>query len=160
MKHVVEARYPAPAAVVLKMFADQKFHTDKLEALGYAKDKYQVLAYSSDAKACSIKIERKVPLNLPGLKGAGESTVINDEHWDLVNKTGCVVVEPKGAPLAIACVTKIHDEGTGSVVRFEWDIKAKIPLIGGTLEKFVASDTSKRTAEETEASIALLKHYR
>ena len=160
MKHKIEARYPASSAVVLKMFADPAFHTAKLDALGYAKDKYQVLASSADAKKFNIRIERKVPLNLPGLKGVGDSTVINDESWNLATKTGEVLVEAKGAPLTISCATSMRDEGKECVVTFDWDIKARIPLIGGTLEKFVATDTSKRTAEETAAAITLLKNYK
>jgi len=159
MKHKIEARYPASSAVVMKMFSDPAFHTNKLDALGYGKDKYQVLAKSKDAKRFNIKIERKVPLNLPGLKGVGDSTVINDETWDLASKTGSVAVEAKGTPLQISCVTSMSDEGKNCVVTFDWDIKAKIPLIGGTLEKFVAKDTEKRTAEETAAAIKFLKDY-
>ncbi|TAJ52798.1 MAG: DUF2505 domain-containing protein [Nevskiaceae bacterium] len=160
MKHEMQSRYPAPSSVVMKMFADRDFHTRKLDATGYS-GKYQVLSCNSDGKSFSIRIERKVPVSMPGMgKNAPESTVVNDESWDLASKTGRVVVELKGMPLDMSCVTSMRDEGQGCVVNFAWDIKSKIPLVGGTIEKMVVNDMVKKADEETQAAIALLKNYR
>lgn len=160
MKHEMKAHYPAPAAVVMKMFADQSFHTRKLDGMGYT-GKYQVLATGGDGKkSFSIRIERKVPVSLPGMgKNAPESTVINEESWDLASRTGKVVVELKGMPLEMSCTTSIRDEGKGCVVTYQWDVKSKVPLVGGTIEKMVVGDMSKKADEETQAAIALLKNY-
>ena len=46
------------------------------------------------------------------------------------------------------------------VLDHDWTIKAKIPLVGGALEKFVVSDLERRSAEETEIAIRMLKDYR
>ena len=161
MKHEMKARYPASSAVVMKMFADKNFHTEKLDGMGYA-GKYQVLGTGGDGKkSFSIKIERKVPVSLPGMgKNAPESTVINEESWDLDSKTGKVVVELKGMPLEMSCVTSIKDEGKDCVVTYQWEVKSKIPLVGGTIEKMVVGDMSKKGDEETQAGIALLKKNR
>lgn len=160
MKHEMKARYPATSAVVIKMFTDPKFHTSKLEATGYS-GKYIVLNQSSSAKDFSIKIERKVPVSLPGMgKNAPESTVINDESWNLASKSGKVVVELKGMPLAMSCVTSMKDEGKECVVTYQWEVKSKIPLVGGAIEKMVVGDMEKKAAEETAAAIVLLKNYR
>lgn len=161
MKHEMKARYPASSAVVMKMFADQKFHTQKLDGMGYA-GKYQVLAQGGDGKKTfSIKIERKVPVSLPGMgKNAPESTVINEEIWDIASKTGRVIVELKGMPLEMSCVTSMKDEGKECVITYAWEVKSKIPLVGGTIEKMVVGDMSKKADEETQAAIALLDNYR
>ena len=160
MKHEITARYPASSSVVMKMFADKNFQTSKLDALGYT-GKYQVLAYSADSKQFSIKIERKVPIALPGMgKNAPESTVINNESWNLASKTGSVAVELKGMPLDVSCTTSIVDEGKECVVTYTWNVKSKIPLVGGTIEKMVVADMQKKSDEETVAAIALLKNYR
>jgi len=160
MKHEMKARYPAPSSVVMKMFADRDFHTRKLEATGYT-GKYQVLNCSGDASSFSIRIERKVPVSMPGMgKNAPESTVVNDETWNLASKTGRVVVELKGMPLEMSCVTSMKDEGKDCVVTYQWEVKSKIPLVGGTIEKMVVSDMDKKADEETQAAIALLKNYR
>lgn len=160
MKHEMKARYPASSAVVMKMFADPKFHVDKLESMGYS-GKYTVLAQSGDAKKFNIKIERKVPVSLPGMgKNAPESTVVNDEIWDLASKTGTVKVDLKGMPLEMSCITSMTDEGKDCVITYQWNVKSKIPLVGGTIEKMVVTDMEKKAKEETEAAIALLKNYR
>lgn len=160
MKHEMKARYPASSAVVMKMFADRDFHTRKLEATGYA-GKYQVLNCTGDGKSFSIRIERKVPVSMPGMgKNAPESTVVNDETWNLASKTGRVVVELKGMPLEMSCLTSMKDEGKDCVVSYQWEVKSKIPLVGGTIEKMVVNDMEKKAEEETQAAIALLKDYR
>lgn len=160
MKHEMKARYPASSAVVMKMFADRDFHTRKLEATGYA-GKYQVLNCTGDGKSFSIRIERKVPVSMPGMgKNAPESTVVNDESWNLASKTGRVVVELKGMPLEMSCLTSMKDEGKDCVVSYQWEVKSKIPLVGGTIEKMVVNDMEKKAEEETQAAIALLKDYR
>ncbi len=160
MKHEMTARYPATSAVVMKMFSDLAFQTAKLDALGYT-GKYQVLSHSQDAKSFNIRIERKVPIQLPGIgKNAAESTVINDETWSIASKTGTVIVEVKGMPLAVSCVTAMADEGKECVIHYQWQVKSKIPLIGGTIEKMVIADMTKKANEETAAAIALLKSYR
>lgn len=160
MKHEMKARYPASAAVVMKMFSDVAFQTQKLDALGYT-GKYAVLDHSKDAKSFNIKIERKVPVSLPGMgKNAPESTVTNDETWDIKSKTGKVVVQLKGMPLEMSCTAAMADEGKECVVTYQWEVKSKIPLVGGTIEKMVVSDMSKKAEEETQAAIALLKNYR
>ena len=123
--------------------------------------KRQVLNCSGDASSFSIRIERKVPVSMPGMgKNAPESTVVNDETWNLASKTGRVVVELKGMPLEMSCVTSMKDEGKDCVVTYQWEVKSKIPLVGGTIEKMVVSDMDKKAEEETQAAIALLKNYR
>ncbi|MDI3259332.1 MAG: DUF2505 domain-containing protein [Sinobacteraceae bacterium] len=160
MKHEMQTRYPAPATAVVKMFADRDFHVRRLEALGYA-GKYRVLAHRFDGKDFSIRIERKVPVQMPGVKkAAGETTVVNEETWNLRSKTGKVTVEAQGMPLSMSCETAIRDEGDACVVNYRWDVRARIPLVGGALEKFAIADMERRAAEETRVGIELLADYR
>lgn len=155
MKHRVEARYPASPDVVMKMFADQAFHTRKLDALGF---EYRVLACRQDEKSFQIRIERKIPLDLPGLKSAN-TTVVNDETWNLAAKTGAVTVE-LAAPLTASCSVTLKADGDATLIRYDWDVNSKVPLIGGKIEKMAVADMDKRSADEARAAIALLKHYR
>jgi len=60
MKFDIKARYPAPAATVLKMFMDKEFHAKKLVALGITKSR--VLEHDAKGDDFRIKVERKVPL--------------------------------------------------------------------------------------------------
>lgn len=159
MKHESTARYPAPATVVIRMFTDANFHTRKLEALGMSK--YKILDHSLDGDEFYIKIERKVPLQMPGMKkGGAESTVVHEEFWNRADGRGRVIVHPQGMPLKMSCETAIEDEGDGAVVHYDWTVTAKIPLIGAKLEKFVIADMERRADDELQAGVDLLPDYR
>ncbi|AXQ28722.1 DUF2505 domain-containing protein [Solimonas sp. K1W22B-7] len=160
MKHASTSRYPAPAEVVMKMFADPAFHTRKLDALGMA-GKYEVLEQGVQGDEFFIRIERKVPISLPGMKkGAGESSVAHEERWNTKSRTGKVQVETRGIPVAISCTASVRDEGEGAVVQYDWLIESSLPLVGGTLEKFVVADMNGRAEQETQAGIDQLSNYR
>lgn len=160
LKHTSTARYPAPAAVLIRMFTDRDFHTRKLEAMGLAK--FEVVDHAFDGKDFRIKIDRRVPVAAPGgakkLMG-GETRVINEEFWDVSSRTGRVLVEPVGMPVEMSCETSIAEDGGESVVTFHWTINAKIPVMGGTLEKFIVGDMEKRADEETRVAASFLKDY-
>lgn len=161
MKHESLMRYPAPAAVVMRMFSDGAFHRRKLAQVGLSH--YAVLEEAKDDAQFRIRIERHVPLDVPGVlkKVVPASTrVINDETWDLQRRSGRVSVEPQGIPVSLACSTSMRDEGKGCVVVYAWEVKARVPLIGGALEKFVIADTERHAQRETEIAIGLLEAYR
>lgn len=157
MKHEIKAKYPAKSDVVLKMFTDKEFHTRKLQAMGLKN--YRVLECTGGANDFRIKIERKVPTEAPALVKKfipAETTAVNEERWNSAKKTGVVQVQPQGVPVEMSCTASFKDEGAGCVITYVWDVKAKVPLVGGALEKFVCSDMDKRLADETRAAIGLL----
>ena len=161
MKHQSQVRYPASPDVVIRMFTDKNFHTRKLDAMGLKN--YQILDHALDGAEFSIKIRRKVPMQAPALVKKvvpAESTVVNEECWNTKTRTGRVVVEAQGMPLDMSCVTALKAQGGECIVSYDWTIKARIPIIGGALEKFVVSDLERRSAEENEIAIRMLKDYR
>lgn len=160
MKHLATARYPAPAAVVVKMFADKDFHTRKLDAM--AGVKYEVLEHSLDGKDFRIKIERRVPMEAPAAIRKflpSETRVVHEERWNIASKTGRVVAQPQGVPVDMSCTATMADEGKGCVITYNWEIKAKLPFMGA-LEKFISADMDKRSDEETRLGITFLDQYR
>jgi hypothetical protein len=160
MKHQIKARYPAPAAVVLKMFTDPKFHTDKLERLGF---KYKVLEQKTAGGDFTIRIERKVPMDAPGIIRKFvpvETTVVNEESWNVAARTGRVKVMPQGMPIECSCTVAAKDEGKGCVIVYDWEVNARVPLVGGALERFVVGDMDKRVGDETRAGVEMVKDYK
>lgn len=160
MKHEMRARYPASSDVVMKMFTDKDYHARKMEKLGID---FKVLEHAFDGENFRLKAQRLVPIQASGIAAKfmpATSTVVNDEKWTVSDKTGSVVVETKGVPLAMSCTARMQDEGDGCVVVYDWDVKAKIPLGAGALEKFVVSDMKVREAEERDAAISLLNEYK
>lgn len=160
MKFETKAKYPVSSDVIIKMFADPGFHTDKLKAMGIAK--HRILEQKAEGGEFRIKIERKVPLDAPGMLKkffAAETTVVSEERWNLAAKTGKVKVEPSGVPIEISCTAKMTDAGGQGTVNYTWEVRAKVPLIGGTLEKFVAGDMEKKLVDETKAAATLAGKY-
>jgi len=161
MKFETKARYPVSSDIVLKMFSDPSFHTKKLVAMGLTRHK--VLEQKADGAEFRIKIERKVPLDAPGMLKKffpADTTVVSEERWNKTAKTGKVRVEPAGVPVDMTCQATLADAGGECVVTYVWDVKARVPLVGGALEKFVCSDMEKRMGEESRAGAALAKDYR
>lgn len=161
MKHQIKTRYPAPSAVVLKMFTDHAFHVAKMEALDVIR--YEVLENSFDGKEFQIRIERRIPMQVPGVIKKffpAQTTAINEERWTLASKSGRVKAEAVGVPIDMACVATMADEAAGCVITYDWEIKARVPLIGGALEKFVVLDLDARWAEEARIAVPMLDRYR
>jgi hypothetical protein len=159
VKHQSYARYPASSDVVIKMFSDKNFHTRKLEQMGM---KFEVLEHAFDGKEFRIKVERRVPLQAPGMIKKvvpAETRVVNEERWTVASKTGRVKVEPQGIPINMSCTASMKDEGGECVITYNWDINATLPLMGA-LEKFIASDMEKKAQEENDVAVTLLGDYR
>jgi len=161
MKFDIKARYPAPSAVVLKMFTDKDFHTKKLGVLGI--QKYKVLEHDAKGDDFRIKIERKVPLDAPGIIKKfvpAEASVASEEKWNRASKSGAVKIEPAGIPVEIRCTARFADDAQGCVITYAFDVTAKVPFVGGALEKFIASDMQSKFADEAKAAATLLDPYR
>lgn len=161
MKFDIKARYPAPSAVVLKMFTDQAFHERKLGVLGI--ERFRVLAHETRGDEFRIRIERKVPLNAPGMVKKfvpAEATVTSEERWTPAARAGTVNVEPAGIPVEIRCNARFADDAKGCVITYAFEVNARVPLVGGALEKFIASDMEAKFADEARAAITLLDGYR
>ena len=160
MKQKMETRYPASSDVVIKMMTDKKFHCDRLELQGLKV--YEVVSHKSDSKNFSIKFKRNVPMAVPAAlkKFVGsQNTVIHEDSWNVATKKGAVTVEIQGMPIQMSAVTSLRDEGKGCVMTYEWEIKSKIPLVGGTIEKAVAAENEKAIPEQARAGVQLLKNY-
>lgn len=160
MKHKTQARYPAPADVVMRMFTDQTYHERKMRALGI---EFEILDHEFDGDRMRLKSKRAVPVNAGGIAGKfmpAKTEVVNEEQWRVSDKSGTVVVETRGVPLDMSCTAQMRDENGECVIDYDWQIKANIPMGGGALEKFVVNDMDRREAEEHEAAIELLDDYR
>jgi len=160
MKLQTQARYSAPSEVVIKAFTDEAFHRAKMDQLGI---EFEILASDASGDSYRLQAKRLVPINASGIVAKimpKTSEVVNDETWNRSDKSGRVVVETKGVPLDMSCTAQMKDDGDGCVIDYNWEIKAKIPLGGGALEKFVAGDVGNRAEEERKVGESLLDSYR
>lgn len=160
MEHKTQARYPASSDVVIAMFTDNGYHERKMQTLGI---NFEILEGNFDGDELHIKTKRHVPVEAKGIAAKfmpSTTVVVNDERWRQSDKSGQVVVELGGVPLAMSCTAQMRDEGEECVIAYTWNIKAKIPIGGGKLEKFVANDMGDREAKEHKVAIQMLDDYR
>lgn len=158
MKHEVKVRYPAPASTVINLFTDATFYPRKLEVLGVPS--FKVLDSRTGKNDLSIKLELHVPMQVPGILKKvipADMTVTQEESWDKTTRTGTVRVQSAASPADMTCKASLTDEGKNCIVTYTWEIKARIPLIGGALEKFICADIDERARREQAGAEALVK---
>src|SRR3546814_18968602 len=88
----------------------------------------KVLAQKRDARQFSIRVERKVPVQVPGIGKKAEATVVNEEIWNFAGKTGVFNVDPGAMPLKCSCTAALKSDGKDTVVTYPWKGKATVPL--------------------------------
>ncbi len=160
MKWSYFADYPHPAADVLRHFTDRGFQERKLAAIGGADA--QVLDYQFDGRRYRMRTRRRVALDAsaPGFiaKALGSGMpVVYEESWDIEQASGSVSFEFPGVPVQIGCRTQIADTAGGSRMSYDWEIRAKVPMVGGQIEKLLVSDLEIKLPAEVAASRRLME---
>lgn len=160
MKWCFTADYPRPAAEVLRHFTDRGFQERRLAAIGSADA--QVLEYQFDGRHFRMRTRRRVALDAsaPGFiaKALGSGmAVVYEESWDAELGTGSVSFEFPGVPVQIACRTQIVDAAGGSCMTYDWEIRAKVPMVGGQVEKLLVSDLEIKLPAEVAAGRRLME---
>ena len=160
MRHHTQDRYPVSSEVIMRMFTDPHFHRQKLSDLGV---EHEIIHHAFEAEAFRLKIGRSLLVDAGGLVSRlmpRQTRIVNDELWCPREGTGRVKVQVQGVPLRMDCSVEMIDEAQGCLIHCIWDVKARIPLGAGALERFVVSDMERRAEQELRATIALLDGYK
>jgi len=161
MKYAIKAHYAAPSQVLMKMFADKSYHSRKLEGLGIPK--HEILECSKQGNAFRIKIQFALPIQAPGMVKkmvSADTKVTQEEEWDTARGSGRISVSTHGMPVEMTCQATASDDARGCLLTNDWTIVARIPLIGGSLEKFICTDLQGRAEKEQRVINSLLDQYR
>lgn len=152
-----------PADVVIKMYTDRKFFERKYKETG-AWD-IEVLEHEKSDTKFRIKCRYTTKASnnsLPAFakKFLGEdTTVVQQDVWDIKSRTGQLEIEIKGAPVKVVAEMTLKDAAKGAVNAMRWNVSCGIPLIGGKLEKLVADDIKAKSANDVQVSRNILKDY-
>jgi hypothetical protein len=88
-------------------------------------------------------------------KFVGDSTrAITTQAWQGTRAT--YAVETPGKPTSISGTATIAENGTGSTLTYDLDVKASVPLVGGKLEKLVVELTTEGFDKEQVVGAAWL----
>jgi hypothetical protein len=153
-----EIRYAADPDTVFAMLSDPDFQDSKCRATGALEHSVEV--EPDDEGGVTITTSRSMPTDqlpdfLRGLAG-GTLTVVQVETWDPPDgdggREGTIEVEISGAPVSMHGTLSLAPDGTGDGARtvetIDGELKAKVPLIGGRIEK--AAEPAVRAAVRAE----------
>jgi hypothetical protein len=138
MKFRHELVYDAPPAAVFEMLADPAFRQAACAAQDVISADVQLERSGNGFSLVLDQLQRTD--DLPGFARtfAGDSTqAIQREKWEDTTG-GTLVIDAPGKPTEMKGTITLRPEGSGTSEIVELEVKAKIPLIGGRIEKLLA----------------------
>jgi hypothetical protein len=151
-----ELSYDAPPERVFAMLADPKFREQSCAAMEVISADVQL---ERDGEGFSLVIDQlQNTKDLPAFARAfaGESTqAIQREVW-LGTTTGSLSIESPGKPTSASGTIRLEPSGSGTTEIVELEIKVKVPLIGGRLEKLMAEKVAAGMDVEHSVGLAWL----
>ena len=157
MKIVKTIEYAATPEEVFAVLSDVKFQEAKCAATAAIK-------HSADVKTVGdhtvITTERILPSDgLPDFAKSmvGETLKVTEtQDWGPASadgsRRGTVAMAVAGAPIALRGTLSIGRGGSGTTEKLDAELKAKVPLIGGKIEKAAAPPIEE--AIDIEAKVA------
>jgi uncharacterized protein YndB with AHSA1/START domain len=156
MKLRHEITYDAPPAEVFEMLSDPAFREACCAAQGVISADVS-LERSGAGFTLTIDQEQRTD-DLPTFARAfaGDSTrAIQHEVWE-DSTSGTLRIEAPGKPSEIKGTITLRPEGSGSREIIELDLKIKVPLIGGRLEKLLAQKVTDGVESDHAVGVAWL----
>jgi hypothetical protein len=160
MKFRHELSYDASPDRVFEMLADPAFRQAACAAQDVISAEVDVQRTAGGFSLTVDQLQRTDDLPSFARTFAGQSTrAIQREEW--ADTTGGTLrLEAPGKPSSIGGTITLRPEGSGTVEIVELDVKIKVPLIGGKLEKLLADKVRAGMDAEHGVGVAWLKGNR
>ena len=159
MKFRHELSYDAPPERVFAMLADPEFRKASCDAMEVISADVQL---ERNGEGFTLVIDQLQNTNdLPAFARtfAGDSTqAIQREAW-LSTTSGSLSIEAPGKPTSATGTIRLEPAGGGTTEVVELDIKVKVPLIGGKLEKLMADKIAAGMDTEHTVGVTWLKEH-
>ena len=156
MKFRHELRYDATPDRVFEMLADPAFRQAACEAQNVISAVVQLEREGAGFTLEIDQLQRTDDLPAFARTFAGDSTpAIQRETWTDASG-GSLVIEAPGKPTSISGTISLQPDGAGTREVVELEIKVKVPLIGGRLEKLMAEKVTAGMDAENQVGVAYL----
>jgi hypothetical protein len=157
-----ELSYDAPPDEVYAMLASPAFRRQACAAMEVISADVQLDPDPGGGDGFTLVIDQlQNTKDLPGFARtfAGESTrAIQREVW-LSKESGNLSIDSPGKPASATGTIRLDPAGAGTTEVVELEIKVKVPLIGGKLEKLMADKVAAgMDLEHTVGTIWLKEH--
>ncbi len=160
MKLRHEISYDAPLADVYAMLADPDFRQASAAAMGVISADVSI---TPKGEGMTVSIDQVQPTEgVPGFakKFAGETTrAVQTEEWGS-STSGTISIETPGKPTSIHGTLTLSESGGRTTETLDAEVKVKVPLIGGKLEKLMADLVAAGMDKEQGAGEAWLRGER
>mgnify|MGYP001197196687 CR=1 FL=1 len=150
MKVPVKHSLKTDVASAFKLCTEQKSQEAVYAELGGTDVKVRREGRAPNVK---LRISRKEPANPPAAIRKfvpSTSEVSHAEDWaaDGTGYSADIVVEIKGVPVKIAGTKALRTEKGGCGIEWNFDVTSGIPLLGGIIASFAASEIEKKLEQE------------
>jgi uncharacterized protein YndB with AHSA1/START domain len=138
MKFRHELTYDAPPERVFEMLADPEFRRRSCEAMEVISADVELEPTGEGFTLVIDQLQNTKDLPSFARAFAGESTqAIQRETWSS-GSAGDLVIESPGKPTSAKGTIRLEPDGAGTREVVELEIKVKVPLVGGKLERLMA----------------------
>lgn len=156
MRFQVEQRFDAPVAAVLATYTDPAFYE---QLVGLPKvGEPQVVEHRADADRVVMMVHYRFTADLPGAAlaviDADKLTWIEESTYDLAAATCRSKLLPDHYPdrLTASATSSFEPAGGGTVRRIDGDLKVRMPLVGGKVERAIVSGLQDHLADEARVA--------
>jgi hypothetical protein len=152
-----ELSYDASPAEVFEMLADPGFRKKVGEALDVVSADISLERDDDGFTLVNDQVQRTAGLPSFAKKIAGDTTrVVQTEEWSSPTG-GTLRIDAPGKPTTMAGTIELVPDGRGTTEVVELEIRAKVPLIGGKLERLMHDQVRDGMNAEREVGQAWLK---
>lgn len=155
-RETLEIRHPIDA--VKRAYGQREFYLKRYAELGYSQ--VELREDGGDGVReyrIAFRAQQKVDLPAFAARILGETQQLEqEESWNLAQGTGRIVTRPKNAPMSISADVRMVEAGNATRLEMDWEVKAKLPLFGGRIEKLAADEIHARMPHDAKLSNRLI----
>jgi len=157
MKFRTELSYDASPDDVFAMLADPAFREQVAEAQQVVSADVRLTPTDEGFTLVTDQVQDTKDLPAIAKKFAGDTTqAVITEEWTS-RTAGRIAITAPGKPTSAEGTIRLAPDGDGTVEVVELDVKVKVPLVGGKLEKLMADNIEAGYRTEHTVGRAWLK---
>lgn len=156
----MEQKYSATVEQVYALLTNGKWLEERCLTLGELSASCKV---KKAAGGVVVTMKRRVRRELPGIIAkviSPESDLEFEENWgadEEGTRSGSMVMTAAGQPIKMTADFELAPSGKGCIYRIKHKVKASVPLIGGTIERFALGQVEQGCADEFAYLVSYLK---
>lgn len=140
MEFRTELSYDASPDEVFAMLSDPAFREQVAEAQGVVSVEVRLTPSDDGFSVVNDQVQNTEDLPAIAKKIAGDTTrALIEEQWES-RTSGSVSITAPGKPTSATGTITLAPDGDSTVEIVELDVKVKVPLIGGKLERLMADN--------------------